>query len=160
MDCSLPGTSVHGDFPGRNTKVVCHALLQGILPTQRSNPGLPHCQQILYHLSHQGSPWMLEWVDYPFSRGFSQPRNWTGVSCIANGFFTSCAPGEPYLPYNQVCIYKTSWLVLFIFLLKYLLSPICKIVIFNSIKLEEGLRITEVKWFDQGCTANLWQSLH
>ena len=34
----------------------CHALLQGIFPTQGSNPGLPHCRQILYHLSHQGSP--------------------------------------------------------------------------------------------------------
>ena len=34
----------------------CHSLLQGIFPTQRSNPGLPHCRWILYHLSHQGSP--------------------------------------------------------------------------------------------------------
>ena len=34
----------------------CHALLQVIFPTQGSNPGLPHCRQILYHLSHQGSP--------------------------------------------------------------------------------------------------------
>ena len=32
----------------------CHALLQGILPTQGLNPGLPHCRQILYLLSHQG----------------------------------------------------------------------------------------------------------
>ena len=34
----------------------CHFLLQGIFPTQESNPGLPHCRQTLYHLSHQGSP--------------------------------------------------------------------------------------------------------
>ena len=34
----------------------CHFLLQGIFPTQRSNPGLLHCRQILYHLSHEGSP--------------------------------------------------------------------------------------------------------
>ena len=34
----------------------CHTLLQGIFPTQGSNPGPPHCRQILYHLSHQGSP--------------------------------------------------------------------------------------------------------
>ena len=33
----------------------CHFLLQGILPTQESNPGFPHCRQTLYHLSHQGS---------------------------------------------------------------------------------------------------------
>ena len=44
------------DFPGKNTGVVCHSLLQGIFPTQGLNPGLPHCRQILYQLSHQGSP--------------------------------------------------------------------------------------------------------
>ena len=54
MDRSLPGSSVHGDSPGRNTRAVCHSLLQGIFPTQGSNPGLPHCGQMLYHLSHQG----------------------------------------------------------------------------------------------------------
>ena len=44
------------DFPGKSTGVGCHFLLQGIFPTQGSNPGLPHCRQMLYHLSHQGSP--------------------------------------------------------------------------------------------------------
>ena len=39
----------------------CHALLQGIFLTQGSNPGLPHCRWILYHLSHQGSPRILEY---------------------------------------------------------------------------------------------------
>ena len=48
--------SVHGDSPGKNTEVGCHSLLQGIFPTQGSNPGLLHCRKILYHLSHQGSP--------------------------------------------------------------------------------------------------------
>ena len=55
MNCSPPGSSVHGDAPGKNTVECCHALLQGIFPTQGSNPGFPHCRQILYHLSHQGS---------------------------------------------------------------------------------------------------------
>ena len=41
---------------GMNTGVGCHSLLQGIFPIQGSNPGLPHCRQILYQLSHQGSP--------------------------------------------------------------------------------------------------------
>ena len=68
-----------------------HALVQGIFQTQGSNPSLPHCKQILYHLSHQGSPRILEWVAYPFSRGFSQPRNTTGISCISGRFFTSWA---------------------------------------------------------------------
>ena len=55
MDCSPPGSSVHGDSPGKNTGVGFHALFQGIFPTQGSNPGLLHGRQILYHLSHQGS---------------------------------------------------------------------------------------------------------
>ena len=59
MDCSPAGSSVLGDSPSRNTGVGCHALLQGIFPIQGSNPGLPHWRQILYHLSHQGSPSLL-----------------------------------------------------------------------------------------------------
>ena len=55
MDCSPPHSSVHGDSPGKNTGVGCHTLLQGIFPTQGSNPGLPHCRWICYSLSHQGS---------------------------------------------------------------------------------------------------------
>ena len=43
-------------FPGKSTGMGCHFLLQGIFPTQGSNPGLPHCRQLLYHLSHQGNP--------------------------------------------------------------------------------------------------------
>ena len=53
MDCSLPDSSVHGDSPGKNSGVSCHALLQGIFPTQGLNPGLPHSSQQLYRLSHQ-----------------------------------------------------------------------------------------------------------
>ena len=56
VGCSPPGTSVHGDSSGKNTGVSCQALLQGIFPTKGSNLGLPYCRQILYHLSHQGSP--------------------------------------------------------------------------------------------------------
>ena len=55
MDCSLPGSSVHGDSPGRNTGVGSLSLLQGIFPSQESNRGLLHCRQIPYQLSHQGS---------------------------------------------------------------------------------------------------------
>ena len=84
---SLPGSS----GGGKSTGVGCHFLLQGIFPTQGSNPCLPHCTQILYQLSHQGSPRLLEWVVYPFSGGTCQPRNWSGVFCLAGGFFTSWA---------------------------------------------------------------------
>ena len=41
-------------FPGKDIGVVCHFLLQGIFPTQGSNPGLLHCRQILYQPSYQG----------------------------------------------------------------------------------------------------------
>ena len=73
MDCSCHATVGHGDgdSPGQNTGVGCHALLRGILPTQGSNLGIPHCRQILYHLIHQESPRILEWVAYPVSRGSS-----------------------------------------------------------------------------------------
>ena len=84
--------------PDQNTGVGSLSLLQGIFPTQGSKPGLPYCRQILYQLSHQGSPRILEWVAYPFSSGSSWPRNHTGVSCIAGGFFTNRAIREaPFL---------------------------------------------------------------
>ena len=56
MDFSQPGSSVCGDSLSKNTGVGCHALLQGIFPTQGSSPGLLHCRWILDHLSHQNSP--------------------------------------------------------------------------------------------------------
>ena len=76
----------HGLYsPGQNTGVGSLSLLQGIFPTQGYNPGLPHCRRILYQLSHEGSPRILEWVAYPFSSRSSQPR----VSFIAGRFFTN-----------------------------------------------------------------------
>ena len=75
--------------PGQNVGVG--SLLQGIFTTQVLNPGLPHCRWILYQLSHQGRPRILEWVAYPFSSRSSLPRNWARIPCIAGGFFTSWA---------------------------------------------------------------------
>ena len=49
-------------FSRQEFEVGCHGLLQGIFPTQGSNSALPHHRQILYWLSHQGSPRILEWV--------------------------------------------------------------------------------------------------
>ena len=71
----------------KNTGVGSLSLLQRIFPTQGSNPGLPHCRWILYQLSYKESSRILEWVAFPFSRGSSQPRNQTRVSCIAGRFF-------------------------------------------------------------------------
>ena len=80
--------------PGQNTGVDSRSLLQGIFSTQGLNLGLPHCKQILYQLSHHGSPRILEWVTYPFPRESSWSRNWTRISCIAGGFFTSWVTRE------------------------------------------------------------------
>ena len=55
MDCSPIGSSLcPWNSPDKNTGAGCHSLLQGIFLTLGSNPGLLHCRQILYHLSHQG----------------------------------------------------------------------------------------------------------
>ena len=59
--------------PGQNTGVGRLSLLQGIFPTQGFNPGLPNWRPILYQLSHKGSPRILEWVAYPFSRSLPNP---------------------------------------------------------------------------------------
>ena len=95
----LHGLCSPWNSPGQNTRAGSHFLLQGIFPTQGSNPGSLAlqvdsfffflCRWILYHLSHQGSPRILEWVVYPFSSGSSQTRNWTRVSCTADRFFTN-----------------------------------------------------------------------
>ena len=82
--------------PSLNTGVGSLSFLWGIFPTQGSNPGLLHRRRILYQLSHKGSPRILEWVAFPFSRGSSQPRNQTGVSCIAGRFFTNWAIREAW----------------------------------------------------------------
>ena len=68
MDCSPPGSSVRGDSPSKNTGMGCHSLLQRVFSSQGSNPGLSQCRQILYHLSHQGSPGSL-WVTINNDRG-------------------------------------------------------------------------------------------
>ena len=93
--------------PGQDTEVGSLSLLQGIFPTQWSNPGLPHCRQILYQLSHKGSPRILEWVTYPFSSGSSRPRNWTGVSCIAGGgriLYQLSYEGSPHIPRKGIAL--------------------------------------------------------
>ena len=94
VSASLQPHGLHSPWNslGQNTRVGSLSLLQEIFPTQGSNPGLPPCRRILYRLSHQGNLRMPEWV--AFSRGSSQPRNWTGVSYIAGKFFTNKAIRE------------------------------------------------------------------
>ena len=84
MYCSPPGSLVHGNSPGKHTGVGCHALLQGIFPTQGSTSGLPRCRWILYHLSYQESP-------YRYIGGFISNQNF---SCLSQNspytFFSFC----------------------------------------------------------------------
>ena len=108
---SLQTNGLHSPWnsPGQNTGAGSLSLLQGIFPTQGSNPGLPHRRQILYQLSHRGSPRILEWVDYLFSRSSSQPRNRTGVSCIAGRFFTNWVIRES--TWEACCYYYVNFII-------------------------------------------------
>ena len=69
-DCSPPGSSVHRNSLDKNTGVGCHSLLQGIFPTQGSNPGLLHYRQILYQRDHKGSPYSTIYMYIYISSGF------------------------------------------------------------------------------------------
>ena len=109
------------DFPGKNTGVGCHFLLQGIFPTQGSNLGLLYCRQIgdannRSCVCAQSCPALCNPMDYSppgssvhgifqtrileqvvicFPRGSSWPRDLTYISCVAGGFFTTEPPGKP-----------------------------------------------------------------
>ena len=89
------------DSPSKNTGVGCHSLLQGISPTQGSNPHL----LCLLHWQAGSLPLISPvkplWVAFPFSRWSSQPRDWTQIYRIAGGFFTSWATREALCCYNS-----------------------------------------------------------
>ena len=87
------------DFPGKNTGMGCHFLLQGIFLTQGSNPGLPHCSQTLYCLSYQGSPGLVAkscliltnpWTvacQNPFPWDSPGKNTWVGCQFLLQGIF-------------------------------------------------------------------------
>ena len=117
--CNLPGSSVHGILQTR--------ILEWIFPSQRSNPCLPHCRQILYHLCHQGSPRILEWVEYPFffffifyflyCSGFCHTLKWNshGFTCVPHPDPPSHLPvhplplGFPSAPGPSACLMHPTW---------------------------------------------------
>ena len=70
--CDPMNYTVH-EFSRPDPGVGSLSLIQGIFPTQGSNPGLLYCRQILYQLIHKGSPRILEWVACPFSRDLPNP---------------------------------------------------------------------------------------
>ena len=82
--CDPMDYTVHGILWARVLEWGAFTFSQDLL-----NPGLLHCRRVLYQLSHRGSPRILVWVAYPFSSGSSRPRNRTGISCVADGFFTN-----------------------------------------------------------------------
>ena len=85
------------------------SLLQGIFPTQGWNPGLPHCRWILYQLNHKGSPRILEWVAYPFSRRSSLPSNQTGVSCICRQILYQLSYEGSPIAYQFSSVAQSCW---------------------------------------------------
>ena len=111
--CSPPGSPVHGDSPGKNTGVGCQALLQGIFPTQGSNPDLLHCRWILYHLSHQGSIYI-----FPHGQNILSSENTMNSENIDHWTF---------LQWNLELLHK-------IVILWYLLSQWCVVKIGNTRK--------------------------
>ena len=99
--------------PGQYIGVGSLSLLQGIFPTLGSNPGLPHCRQILYQLSHQGSPRILEWVAYPFCRRSFRPRIQTAVSALQADSLPAELPGIVSvicgISKEKVKVIETEW---------------------------------------------------
>ena len=82
----LAGSSVHGILEAKNTRVGSSSLIQGIFPTQRSNPGLLHCRWILYHLSHREAQeyWsILEYQSLSLLQGIfpTQESKWSLLHC-------------------------------------------------------------------------------
>ena len=97
--CDPMDYTVHGILQARIREWAGSlSLLQGIFPTQGLNPRLPHCRQILYQLSHKGSPRILEWVSIPFPGDLpnlgSKPRS----PALQADALPSEPPGKPGLP--------------------------------------------------------------
>ena len=85
VNCNPPGFSIHRDSPDKNTRLSCHTLLQGIFPTQASNPGLLHCREIFFFLPSEppGKPKNTEVGNLTFLQGIfpTQKLNWGLLHC-------------------------------------------------------------------------------
>ena len=104
QSCSVVSDSLrpHGLYSpwnslSQNTGMGSLSLLQEIFPTQGSNPGLLHCRQILYQLSHKRRPRILAWVAYPFSRGFPGPGIELGSPALLSDSLPTELSGKPML---------------------------------------------------------------
>ena len=128
MDCSPPGSAVHGDSPGKNTGVGWHALLQGIFPTQGSNSHLlcllhwqmgslavvqlgksPHIpwkwtHQLLSCVRLFVTPWTVA-CQAPLSMEFFRQEYWSGLPFPPPGDLpnSEMEPGSPALQADALC---------------------------------------------------------
>ena len=110
MDCSWPGSSVHGDSPGKNTGVGYHFVLQGIFPTQGSNPHLLYWHADSLPLSHLGSPFGLFIIDKK-----NLPANRGGNHWVSYETFTQ---RDRDLLEDNVCLFVPwLWMLRLIFLI-------------------------------------------
>ena len=110
--------------PGQNTGMGSLSLLQRIFPTHKSNPCLSQSRWILYQLSRKGSPRVLEWLAYPFSRGSSWPGIELGSAVLQVDSLSTELWGKP----QPIVFWNTRRrmkkpIVQLIFL-KYLLFPL------------------------------------
>ena len=110
MDCSPPSSSVHGNSSGKNTRVSCHALFQGIFPTHVLNQGLLHCRWILYQLSYQVCPFII--VVFPLSLREFPENSWKTRLMGFNSFLAFLLPVKYLIsPWNlNKCLVVHSWL--------------------------------------------------
>ena len=124
MDCSLLGSSVHGILQARILEWVAFPS-PGHLPNPGSNPDLPHCRQILYHLSHQGN--QEYWSGWPIPSPGDLPE--AGIKlwspALQADSLPAELPGKPYsglLPFDSfLCSLLNVWtLVPLIFLINFL----------------------------------------
>ena len=96
LDCSPPGSSDYGILQARMLEwVATPSSRESFQHRDWTQPALPHCRRILYHLSHQGSPRILERVAYPFSRGTSHPGIEPGSCALQAGSLPAELPGKP-----------------------------------------------------------------
>ena len=102
MDYSPPGSSVHGIFQARILEWVAISFFKGIFPTQGLNLGLPHCRQILYSLSHQGSDrhTVNYWLTQDSNPGSLTPEGEVKVKS-ERVMSDSLRPNALYSPWNS-----------------------------------------------------------
>ena len=106
---SCPTLQPHGLYspwnsPGQNIGVGGLSFLQGIFPTQGSNPGLPHCRRILYQLSPQGSPWKMKTTFFFFAICFPSQ-----FSALPESWLYSFCKGEDSVR-QELPVAKKCWL--------------------------------------------------